>query len=176
MKKQTFNPLGGQHNVLRVYEVCKNGGFNLKLIPSQDSDSAPTDTQMNAYKSLLKDVAINGTIDEITKQAHVIVEVVKPDFKDLVHGRQEGLEAIEERIAAFKKSNLLEKVDETIPDAAQSLLKTAYERLAFQPYEVEIILKVSKVIAAMDDKKVIGVEHVAEAIQYRSLSVELRNP
>ena len=53
-----------------------------------------------------------------------------------------------------------------------SLLKTAYERLGLQPYEVEIIISLAVTIAKLDQSTEIRTEHVAEAIQYRSVRPE----
>jgi magnesium chelatase family protein len=68
-------------------------------------------------------------------------------------------------------SALLKKICR-IERAGSVLLKSAMEKLNLSARAYDRILKVSRTIADIDEKEEIGTEHLAEAIQYRSLDRE----
>ena len=72
---------------------------------------------------------------------------------------------------AQMNSSLLKKICR-IEKAGSILLKTAMDKLHLSARAYDRILKVSRTIADLDEKEEICTEHLAEAIQYRSLDRE----
>ena len=56
-----------------------------------------------------------------------------------------------------------------IDDGSQSLLKAAIERFGLSARAYDKVLKVARTIADLEELESIKVQHIAEAIQYRSL-------
>ncbi len=119
------------------------------------------------------------------------VEVVPVPFKDLAEAPAgEKSEVIRQRVIKARKIQedrfkAHEKVHNNaqmshndlqrfcrLDGTSRSLLKTAMERLSLSARAYDRIIKVSRTIADLEGSIVIQPEHLAEAIQYRSLDRE----
>jgi magnesium chelatase family protein len=115
------------------------------------------------------------------------VEVVPVSFDEMTARRKsESSAVIRERVVkarviqterfrgqpiycnAMMPSNKVKEIC-AVSDAGNSLLKTAMERIGLSARAYDRILKVSRTIADLAGNAEIDVEHLAEAIQYRSL-------
>ena len=60
------------------------------------------------------------------------------------------------------------ETDLTLPEAGRQLLMTAYDKLELSPADLFKCIDIARTIANLDQSKQIRVEHLAEAIQYKS--------
>jgi len=72
---------------------------------------------------------------------------------------------------AMMPANMVKEICD-VGDAGRSLLKTAMERIGLSGRAYDRILKVSRTVADLSGSNDIKPEHLAEAIQYRSLDRE----
>jgi magnesium chelatase family protein len=117
----------------------------------------------------------------------LFVEVPRVDFEKLSQGPSpEGSLEIRERVETcregqrlrFSESRLCANSEmgpvevrqfcqQTLDDAAASLLKMAVNQLALSARSFHRVLKVARTVADLAREEVIAAPHVAEALQYR---------
>jgi len=162
----------------KATHVCPCGNYNH---PEKDCVCAPGVVQKYLNK-------ISGPLLD---RIDIHLEVTPVPFNELTSNRiSEKSETIRERVIAARQiqaerfkdikgvycnaqmeSKLLRTVCK-IPAEGTQLLKTAMERLGLSARAYDRILKVSRTIADLASSEDIKTEHLAEAIQYRSVDRE----
>ncbi len=131
---------------------------------------------------------LNKISGPLLDRIDIQVEVVPVPFKDLTEDRpSESSKSVRERVikareiqhkrfaeykSIYSNSQMTSKMMQkfcSIDDAGTTLLKSAIERMGLSARAYDRILKVSRTIADLDAIENILPEHLAEAIQYRSL-------
>ncbi|MEI7499808.1 MAG: YifB family Mg chelatase-like AAA ATPase [Bacteroidota bacterium] len=131
---------------------------------------------------------INRISGPLFDRIDIHIEVTPVDFKKLIDKRQtEQSDLIRQRVIAARKiqekrfeglagiycnaqipSRILRQVC-SLSETGNQLLKTAMEKLGLSARAYDRILKVSRTIADLEFSTEIKLEHLAEAINYRSL-------
>jgi magnesium chelatase family protein len=134
---------------------------------------------------------LNKISGPLLDRIDIHVEVVPVPFRELADAREsEQSEKVRERVTATRQiqekryeekkgihcnaqitSKMLREICK-IDQVGQALLKTAMEKLNLSARAYDRILKVARTIADLESSKDIKPEHLAEAIQYRSLDRE----
>ena len=101
----------------------------------------------------------------------------KSDFvRDRVmHAKEVQHERFKDHVKVFANAQMSSKDIVAycqINETGKQLLKSAMEKLNLSARAYDRIVKVSRTIADLEDSEAIKVEHLAEAIQYRSLDRE----
>lgn len=157
---------------------CPCGYFNH---PEKDCVCAPGMVQKYLSK-------VSGPLLD---RIDIHIEVTPVDFDQLADTRKaERSEVIRERVMKAREIQTQRFADKegiysnammssttvrevcAINTAGQALLKTAMNRLQLSARAYDRILKVARTIADLDGSDEVKVEHLAEAIQYRSLDRE----
>ena len=134
---------------------------------------------------------LNKVSGPLLDRIDIHVEVTPVAFSELTAKRvSEKSEVVRERVVVAREIQLkrFEDIEEvhcnaqmsakmlqricTINDAGTALLKKAMERLGLSARAYDRILKVARTIADLAQSENIETEHLAEAIQYRSLDRE----
>ena len=137
----------GQENVKRALEVARLGGHTVTLV---GPDGCGKHTLMSLF--------------QVSVGPDMVIEVVRPSAEMLLSCRKaETMEAVNKRLG-----EALKETDLSLPEAGKQLLKTAYDRLELSPADLFKCIDIARTIANLHQSKHIRVEHLAEAIQYKS--------
>ena len=133
---------------------------------------------------------LNKISGPLLDRIDIHIEVTPVAFDELAEERNSESSAdVRERVIQARKVQEARYVDQDIhcnaqiasrqlrelcriDEAGQALLKKAMERLGLSARAYDRILKVARTIADMDSSERISTQHLAEAIQYRSLDRE----
>ncbi|MFA7628737.1 MAG: hypothetical protein WCY37_05030 [Candidatus Dojkabacteria bacterium] len=139
-------------NLSRAYEVAKLGGLTITITyPRHDYVGAEEDYQR--IKEYYKDV-------EFVADGDIWIKIYKPrSYEDTGY---EGLNVIHERVKAAMSNQVPERTD----SSSEELLKSGIQRLNFSVKSVEIIRKVSAIIAQLEGCDTINAHCMAEAMNY----------
>jgi len=149
----TPNLIALASNISRVYEIAKTGNHTVRLIASENACKQDIDLLNEFY----------GFESHINPDMIIEVAYSPNDVLACFKIKQdETLGDINKRIP--KQINVSDVVD----SVSFKLLNVAIERLNLGVNDVLIIHRLAKSIAALGQCDKIKVEHIAEAIQYRS--------
>ena len=154
------NLVGLWPNLSRAYEIALAGKFTIQCVFEKEYTAGFDDYKKIKY-------FFDGV--DFVSDGNLIVELYKPNDYKVLH-YSETLKDIISRVYAVK-----DNVTPFIFDnehAANTLLKTAVERLSLSMSKRNNILKVAGVIAKLDNCDKIRTEHLAEAIQYNIMYLD----
>lgn len=147
------NLVGLWATLSRAYEIALLGNYSIKIVFDKEYIQGFDDYKN--IKSFYKDVLF-------CKDGDMTVKIYKPDYSQN-RINYETLEDIFGRVNQAKKNSLPTDFKD---DSCNALLKTATERLGFSFSKKEKVIEIAKIIAQLDNSKVIEAQHIVEAIQY----------
>lgn len=161
--KTTQNVIGLWVNLSRAYEIASLGDFTIEL--SYDKELYPEATDdfkiiKGAYPANL-----------FSNKGELSIEIYKPNYSSqTISG---SFKDINKRVKIAKKYATPEKYkNET---SCFSLFKVAIDRLNLSLPQQQTIKNVAAIIAKLSGSDYIKIEHLAEAIQYRSIDYSDKN-
>jgi hypothetical protein len=156
-----YNLVGIACGVSRAYEIAKAGNFSVKIVAGRDVSQNDVDLFNKFYAF------------DASDNPDIIVELAfssQDIFTYLITSRKcESIEDINNRVAKHDFSDL--KVDWSLNSTCLALLKTAVNRLQLGIHDVLKIIDIATAIAKLAESTTIKPEHIAEAIQYRSIKL-----
>lgn len=154
-----MTPIVNCDNIVRAIHLARIGNLNVTFL-FQENISAVQRREVNTY------VAQYCNVTNL-ENADIVLEYLPP--YDLVeHFNYQIYFPIATTATPLEILTL-----DTLNKAGHTLLKTAYERLGYETFDVERIMKIAKTIATLGQYDCIALEHLAEAIMYRSFDREL---
>lgn len=147
-------------NLSRAYEIAKLGGLSIRVVFAEDYKEGSDDYA--EIKEFYGREVFKATGD-------LIIEITKPYQYETIVRNYETLPMIEERITKAAKNI---KPECTLGQSSESLLKIAVQHLNLSLKDVKRVKQIAVTIAQLDEATEIKIEHIAEAIQYRSYTNE----
>lgn len=150
-------PVNFRHpNVDRFVEIMSTA-YKLKLPMSFHLLNKP-----KGYDNFLFSFSFASYETDITRAEFVCSFPEETNFNTLFtnFSNHEPIEDIQKRISSVKPVN-----NTVLDHVSKELLKVAAQRLTFSPDQVNSVLKLAAVIAAMEEKT-IEAHHMSEAIHY----------
>lgn len=161
--------------VSRAYQIAKLGNFTIKLVADSDYKEFNDDWQeivlfyKDVYFTNLNSNSPFQLVSAVNKDKNpdLIIEIQKP-YNYIIHAKStETLEKLNLEVDKARNNTLPIGYNNT---ACQTLLTTASNRLNFSYKDCQQVFKIAQVIAQLEGTKMIQVEHVAEAVQYRAFN------
>jgi len=155
------NILNYYHNICRVIEIAKVGEFSIGII--NNDEDFPRDKFTIECRSIVRasgypNISINNLMDMNIELQHGIKYFSRQNKIDTP-------DIVSKRISEARSR----KIEDIYDSASKHLLETATKRLGFVYYDIQMVLKIANAIARLDSADKIKAEHIAEAIQYRSV-------
>jgi hypothetical protein len=147
------NLVGLWVNLSRAYEIALLGDFSIRIVFDKDYIQGFEDYE--SIKLFYRDV-------QFAKNGNLTVEIYKPDYTQ----NRVKYETLDDILNRVNKARNNQVPSDFKNESCNTLLKTTTERLSFSHSKKESVIRISKIIAQLDNSKFIEPQHLAEAIQY----------
>ena len=157
------NVLVNNEPILRAIEICRKGNFTMAVM---FQDEITVRQRMEIWWFLAHYVNVRPI-----EYADLVLEYCAADAESLIKAHREEEVDFSYLLEFDRKS--YRQVPDTLNEDGERLLRTAYERLQYEPRDMEIVLNVARCIAWMGCAEKIELIHLAEAINFRSFDRDL---
>lgn len=157
------NFLVNNEPILRAIEICRKGNFTMCVLFQDEITVAQRQELLwflGQFVTLRPIDSADLALEYCAPDAHSLVKSFKEDQVDFSF------------LNDFKRENYL-VIPDTLTESCSNLLKIAHEKLEYEPRDTDIVVRVARCIALMSKNDSIRLEHLAEAIQYRSFNRNL---
>lgn len=163
----TYNLVPLAVHLSRAFEIAKAGHHAIGLTGITEADGFKPGVDIRDVKLLRDFYGLTLYPDDPA----IIVELTPYDagtvLSVLGDRKSENLEDINKRIDEYQLNG--PEVSDTLNSSCKALFKTAIEKLGLSFKDCTQILAVAKTIAGLSGSENILPEHLAEAIQYKSI-------
>lgn len=147
-------------HLVRAFEVAAICGYKINILAEN--------SYANNYVGVKDDYeVIKSTFGPqyFSPDGEIYIQIYKPHPTQVINDLLPGdLERSFKRIEMVRS---MELPNNELDSSSEHLLKVAIERVNLTLNDVDQVNRMAQVIAAMDGKKTIGAQHVAEAIHYK---------